>query len=103
MNSITYQRFDKIEAPKNLENLSLEKCYYRIDDETKFVDQKTKKTEKMEKRKMVFNSELMEKVEELILSPIQNHQRYKIRPARGILLHGQSGLGKRQVSAIRRF
>ena len=46
---------------------------------------------------MVFNAELVEKLEETLINPIKNHHNYKIKPSRGVLLHGQSGLGKERA------
>ena len=55
------------------------------------------KKEKLSKRQMVFNAELVEKLEETLINPIKNHHNYKIKPSRGVLLHGQSGLGKERA------
>ena len=80
-----------------MENLTLKTVYYQINDETQFCDNKEVKKEKIPKRQMVFNAELVEKLEETLINPIKNHHNYKIKPSRGVLLHGQSGLGKERA------
>jgi len=96
-------RFDKIEADSSsLADLSLKTIYYRINGETRFEELKQVKEreEKSPTKEMIFNDTLIRRVNESVLSPIRHHQTYKIRPARGILLHGQSGLGKSQLVAL---
>merc|ERR1711935_924102 len=64
------------------------------------LKQVKEREEKSPTKEMIFNDTLIRRVNESVLSPIRHHQTYKIRPARGILLHGQSGLGKSQLVAL---
>ena len=80
-----------------MQNLTLKTVYYRINDETQFCDNKEVKQDTTPKREMIFNAELVAKLEETLINPIKNHHNYKIKTSRGILLHGQSGLGKERA------
>merc|ERR1712157_317449 len=61
------------------EKLSLSNNYYRITSETR-INQKAKTIVKQEETTMTFNEKLMERVNELILSPVVEYSEYAIKP-----------------------